>query len=85
MKSYSHQTNSVDVEFTTDFGVRYNGFTLDVRSTPCTDVVEVHQIKEDVCDDTVQEVMVPAGEMLKDALVTHRVSNDVGDYPNSAC
>ena len=66
---YTSEINSVDVSFTSNSWERRSGFTLDVRSTSC--IVNAEEDVE-VCDDTVQEVMVSAGQMLGDALSTHQ-------------
>ena len=65
------ETNSVDVTFTSNASGRKSGFTLDVRSTSCTEATALGADVE-VCDDTVQQVTVAADEFLQDALATYR-------------
>ena len=76
------ETISVDVTFTSNGSVRKSGFTLDIRSTSCTEAAALGADIE-ICDETVEEVMVPGGGFLQDALATYR-GND-GNYPNNAC
>ena len=64
----------MNVRFVSDHLVRRTGFTLDIRSTSCSDVV---------CDETVQEVIIPGGQWLQDVLASYKTSD--GNYPNNAC
>ena len=81
----------MDVTFTSDYSERRNGFTLDIRSTLCSDLenVESQEDEEDEdtsedCDDRpAHELVIPAEEVLEGALVTD-TEND-GKYPNYAC
>ena len=78
----------MDVRFTSDDSVTESGFSLDIRSTSCTEAANLEEDKEpseiiDNCNDPVEEVVVAAGETLKGALVTHTESD--GRYPNRAC
>ena len=68
-------TNNVDVTFTTSRIGRRSGFSLDVRSSSCTEL--------DFCDGPVQEVEITAGVTLEDAIVSDTHSN--GKYRHNAC
>ena len=67
---FTSETNSVNVRFTSDIGQRRRGFTLDVKSISCPP------------PHVVQEIVVAAGEVVKDALITDTESD--GLYPNRA-
>ena len=67
---FTSKTNSVNVRFTSDYSVGRSGFTADVRSISCDSV-----------DSGVQEIVITAGEVIKDALVTETES---GLYRNLA-
>ena len=66
----------MDVTFTSDYSERRSGFTLDLRSTLCSD------LGKDCADRTAQELVIAAGEVLEGALVT---DTEDGKYPNHAC
>ena len=70
-KLFTSETNKVNVRFTSDVSRTAPGFILDVRSTSC-----------DSIESIVQEIVVAAGEVLKDALTTDTESD--GLYPNNA-
>ena len=67
---FTSETNNVDVRFTSDSSERRTGFTLDVRSIPCSDRVIHPQIEDEEpgepCDDgTAEDVVIAAGEVLE--------------------
>ena len=78
----------MDVTFTCDYSERRTGFTLDIRSTLCSDLEnseedEGDEVTSEDCDDqTAQELVIAAGEVLEGALVTN---TEDGNYPNHAC
>ena len=85
---FTSETNNVDVKFKSDESITDSGFTLDVRSIPCSDRAIYPQVEDeepgDPCDDSIaQEVMIAAGEVIEDALIT--VTESGGNYSNSAC
>ena len=80
------ETNSVDVKFKSDETITDSGFTLDVRSIPCSDRAIYPQVEDedDPCDDrTAQEIVIASGEVLEGTLVTDTVND--GNYSNNAC
>ena len=68
---FTSKTNSVNVRFISGFLGRRTGFTADVRSISCDSV-----------DSGVQEIVIAAGEVIEDALVTETESD--GLYRNHA-
>ena len=89
---FTSETNNVDVTFTSDGTQRRTGFTLDIRSTLCSNLESSEEDEEDEededtiedCNDSIaQELVIPAAEVLEGALVTD-TEND-GKYPNHAC
>ena len=79
----------MDVTFTSNGSDTESGFSLDIRSTSCTEAANLEEDEETSdtdrsCEDTtVQEVVVDAGEILEGALVTQ--TEDDGLHPNLAC
>ena len=68
---FMSETNSVDAEFTSDYSYRRSGFSLDIQSTSCTDLVDMNSEEDEEssgmpnnCDDPAQEIMVSAGDIL---------------------
>ena len=86
---FRSETNNVDVTFTSDSTERRTGFTLDIRSTLCSNLEHSEEDEEDedtsvdCADRTAQEVVIAAGELLEGALVSD-TEND-GNYPDYAC
>ena len=85
---FTSETNNVDVRFTSDNSVTRIGFTLDIRSTLCSEIVtpdeEEEENSSENCEDRpAQELVIGAGEVLQGALVTD-TGNDF-NYPNNAC
>ena len=85
---FRSETNNVDVTFTSDGTQRRTGFTLDIRSTLCSNLEsseedeEDEDTSEDCGDSTAQEVLIVAGEVFEGALVT---DTEDGKYPNNTC
>ena len=83
------ETNSVDVTCTSDSTTRRSGFSLDIRSASCVDLVNLEEENErfyeidENCDANVQKVKVAAGQVLEGAIVSDTDSD--GLYPNNAC
>ena len=79
----------MDVTFTSDSTERRTGFTLDIRSTLCSDLESSEEDEEDeetsvdCADRTAQELFIPAEVLLEGALISD-TEND-GKYPNYAC
>ena len=68
------------VKFTSDHSVRRRGFTLDVQSIHCCERESFPQ-DVDPCDP--QNLVIAAGEVQQDALVTSTAN--YGNYSNDAC
>ena len=79
---FTSKTNSVDVRFTSDWSQGFPGFSLDIRTIPCSEVDGECQ-SNDRCVLPVQEMVLAAGEFLPGAIVSHTLSN--GRYANQAC
>ena len=83
---FTSETNNVDVRFTSDYTERRTGFTLDIRSALCSELVypEEDENSSKDCDDiTAQELVIVAGEVLRGVLVTDTEYD--GHYSNYAC
>ena len=78
---FTSDTNNLDVRFSSDYSKRYSGFSLDIRSTLCSDLENPHEDED--CDGTSQDLVIAAGEFLHCALVTNSDNN--GRYLNNAC
>ena len=75
---YTSETNSVTARFSSDYRTTRSEFRLDVKSIPCTDVVNYLQhLKYDE-----QEVQLSAGEVQKGARASETIY--LGNYPNDA-
>ena len=90
---FTSETNNVDVRFSSDFRETRTGFTLDVRSIPCSDRANFQQLDEESsmnpgdtangdCGD--RQVVVAAGKELRDALIINRTEKDI-DYWKDPC
>ena len=44
---FTSETNSVDVSFTSDSSIRRSGFSLDIRSASCTELVNSEEDEEE--------------------------------------
>ena len=73
----------MDAGFTSDSTIRRSGFSLDIRSTSCAEADEESIRLPDSCDDTTQEIVVAAGEVLEGTIASPTESD--GLYPNRAC
>ena len=82
---FTSQTNNVDATFTSDFSERRSGFTLDIRSVLCSELVYPEdEDSGEYCDYiNAQDLVIAAGEILQGALVTD-TEND-GKYLNHEC
>ena len=78
---FTSETNSVDVRFSSDYSKSYSGFSLDIRSTLCSDLEKSHEDED--CDDPARDLVIAAGEFVQGALVTNSATD--GKYPNNAC
>ena len=82
---FTSETNNVDVTFTSDGTQRRTGFTLDIRSTLCSNLESSEEDEDNIedCNDSIaEELVIPAAEVLEGALVT---DTEDGKYPNNTC
>ena len=82
---FTSETNNVDVRFTSDHSRTKTGFTLDIRSTLCSEIVTPEEDIDVIvyCEPPAQQLVINAGEVLQGALVTD--TEDSGNYSNNAC